>query len=253
MPRQAKTARIRRARPADPYVRLRLDEHEDLADVLVDGDHVAWAQLGGKSDTECWGTALGSDPNRLVTLLRGLHTRQGLDGITVPEDVFGHLPLGLRSRDAGHWCLWEWVPGTSIEHGEATWLSADDPRIATLLRHSASAHVFPGDHPMARWAGVVESGALLSVAGCLPGPNGYAHVVSVCTDPLARGRRLAQRCIALLIARSREQGDRGVTLEMYVANDAGRRAYQRMGFVEVGRYASGLLDRSLPIRAARLA
>ena len=32
-----------------------------------------------------------------------------------------------------------------------------------------------------------------------------------------------------------------VVLEMYTANEAGRRAYSALGFRERGRYASGLL------------
>jgi len=101
--------------------------------------------------------------------------------------------------------------------------------------------VFPGDRP-AQWAGIVEGNALLCVAARFDESNGYAHVVSVCTHPRARGRGLAQQAIGLLVERARGEDCRGVMLEMYASNEPARRAYGRMGFAEVGRYKSGLLS-----------
>ncbi|MBU6243638.1 MAG: GNAT family N-acetyltransferase [Actinomycetales bacterium] len=254
------------AAPADPYVRLRL--HDDaIAEAVIDGPAVAWMSirnatrrpsgrsLGAGDDgpaavRERWGSLCGSDAPRMIRALVeldsrvGLDGRGGLDGVTVPAGIFGLLPPGLTSPDPGHWSLWELSDDAHAVPGRARLLDPADDRIRPLLMHSPSAHVFPGDRP-AQWAGIVEGDDLLAVAARIDEPNGFAHVVSVCTDPRARGRRLAQQAIGLLIEQARSDGCRGVMLEMYASNDPARRAYLRMGFAEVGQYMSGLLYRGV--------
>jgi ribosomal protein S18 acetylase RimI-like enzyme len=63
----------------------------------------------------------------------------------------------------------------------------------------------------------------------------------VCTDPARRGEGLARRACTRIMQLAVEEGAPAIVLEMYVANDAGRRTYEALGFHEVGRYRSGLL------------
>lgn len=238
--------RIRQAAGSDPYVRLRLNE-AGIEEVLVeetDGDLGAVAWSTRRPSGQRWGIALGKDATLMSALLQRLDQHWPLDGVTVPADASGGLPDHLSSPDPGHWSLWELDRLAQPNAGAAIALDPADPRIARLLAHSPSAHVFPGERA-AHWAGVEESGNLLSVAAQYREANGYAHVVSVCTHPSARGRRLAEASIGHLVQEARSTGCTGVLLEMYTANEPGRRAYRRMGFVEVGQYRSGLLAHAL--------
>jgi RimJ/RimL family protein N-acetyltransferase len=183
----------------------------------------------------------------VVRLVVELVDQHEVDGITVSESAFGLLPGHLRSPDPGHWCFWMLDPaGLTLPPTTATELALDDPRIAPLLAHSDSAHIFPGDPAIVRWAGVVDGDRLVAVAGQISERSGAAHLVSVCTDPRYRGRRLAgEACLGIMRAAVAE-GAPMLVLEMYTANEAGRRAYSALGFVERGRYASGLLAHALP-------
>ena len=120
-------------------------------------------------------------------------------------------------------------------------LALDDPRIAVLLTHSTSAHIYPGDPRIVRWAGMVDGDRLLSVAGQITERTGAAHIVSVCTDPTVRGRGLARHACSRIIESAIGDEVPMIVLEMYAENEAGRRTYSALGFTEVGRYRSGLL------------
>ena len=120
-------------------------------------------------------------------------------------------------------------PTTAIE------LALDDPRIAPLLAHSDSAHIFPGD-PGDRALG--RRGRRRPARGG-GGPGhasdpGAAHLVSVCTDPRYRGRRLAREACLGIMRAAVAEGAPMLVLEMYAANEAGRRAYGALGFTEAG-------------------
>ncbi len=228
------------ARPTDPFVRWMV---RDLVpdQLAVDGDHVAWI-WSGRENGEVWATALGSHPARVVALVEQLASATAVDGVTVPDNAFDVLPRELQSPDPGHWCYWTLDPHHAPAVSDvAVDLSLDDPRIAELLIHSTSAHVFPGDPNLVRWAGVLDGDRLVSVAGQVTERTGAAHIVSVCTDPSVRGRGLARHACTGIIHGAIADGAPQIVLEMYAANEAGRRTYSALGFAEVGRYKSGLL------------
>ncbi|MBK9740248.1 MAG: GNAT family N-acetyltransferase [Actinobacteria bacterium] len=233
------------ARPTDPFVRWRVDPEETLA-VAVDGDHVGWTRRS-ESGTELWGTALGGDPARVARLIERLDAVAALDGVTVPDRAFTALPARLTSPSPGHWSPWfiepEHVPR---DPSAAVDLDPHDPRIDVVLAHSWSAEAFAGDPRVHRWAGVVEGDRVLAVAAERRRSNGAAHLVSVCTIPEVRGRGLAGRACLRLMQRACADGVPVIYLEMYAANESGRRTYGKLGFSEAGTYRSGLLhpDRS---------
>jgi ribosomal protein S18 acetylase RimI-like enzyme len=175
-----------------------------------------------------------------------LAAEHDIHGVTVPEEAFERLPADLRSPDPGHWCLWTLDPASATAHeSSAIDIALDDPRIGPLLAYSDSAHIFPGHPRLERWSGILDGDRLVAVAARITEPSGAAHLVSVCTDPQFRGRGLARDVCARLIDAAVAEGVPMIVLEMYVANDAGRRVYSRLGFTEVGRYRSGLLSHAL--------
>lgn len=228
------------ARPDDPYLRWRFDP-SIAVDAIADGDHVAWAHV--TRNGERWGNAFGDDPERVVALLRALDARAPLDGITCPEAAKPSMPSAWDGPDPGHWSLWTRDARVPLDPGDAVELPLDDPRIRPLLEHSSSAYVFPGHPRMRRWAGVLAGDRLLAVAGHQRDQHGAAHLVSVCTDPEARGRGLAARAMALLIARAEAEDVPCVFLEMYVDNPPAAALYRGLGFAERGRYFSWLIGR----------
>lgn len=228
------------ARPDDPFLRWRLDP-STVVDARADGDHVAWAHV--TRNGERWGSALGEDVERVVALLRELDARAPLDGITCPEHARPAMPAAWDGPDPGHWSLWMRQGGAPCDPGDAVEVALDDPRIRPLLEHSPSAYVFPGHPGMVRWAGVEEGDRLLAVAGHQRDQHGAAHLVSVCTDPQARGRGLAGHAMALLIARAEDEGAPCIVLEMYVDNPPAAAVYRRLGFVEQRRFFSWLIGR----------
>ena len=248
---------LRQARPADPFLRLRMED-PDIGAYAIDGDHVALLRTGRMSG-ETWVTALGDDPARILALIEALRPR-GFDGVTAHDHVFEKLPDDLRGPDPGHWSLWELtsppipaecapaddahgVSGSAGAHSaqEVVRLEPDDPRIDPLLEHSTSAYIHAGDPHVAEWRGIVEGDTLVAVGARVGAAHGRAHLVSICTDPSHRGQGLGRAITASLAAEALAAGATGVWLEMYADNAAAARAYRSVGFEEMGRYRSALL------------
>lgn len=241
------------ARPDDPLVRWMVAPGGigDLSagpEAVAEGANVAWLGRASRPG-ERWVTGLGEDPEAVVRLVARIASEHEVDGVTITESAFGHLPPELTSPDPGHWCFWTLDPADAVlGPSSALELALDDPRIGPLLAHSDSAHIFPGNPRIVRWAGVEQDGALVAVAGQVTEPSGAAHLLSVCTHPDHRGCGLAREACTTVMAAAIADGAPMLVLEMYTANESGRRAYSALGFVERGRYASGLLAHALPPR-----
>ena len=229
---------LRQARPDDPFLRLRLEDHH-IGPYAVDGDHVALLRTGRMSG-ETWVTALGDDPVRILALIEELRPH-GFDGVTAHDHVFEVLPEELRGPDPGHWSLWELTGGIG-DVPTTVRLDPLDPRIDPLLEHSTSAYIHAGDPHAEEWRGIVEGDALVAVGARVGAAHGRAHLVSICTDPAQRGRGLGRAITASLAAEALGSGATGVWLEMYADNEAAARAYRAVGFDEMGRYRSALRD-----------
>ena len=245
---------LRQARPADPFLRLRMED-PDIGAYAIDGDHVALLRAGRKSG-EVWVTALGDDPARILALIEELRPL-GFDGVTVHDHVFAHLPDELRGPDPGHWSLWELTSAecavadgslgvsesaTAHSASEVVRLEPDDARIDPLLAHSSSAYIRAGDPHVEEWRGIVEGDALIAVGARVGAAHGRAHLVSICAAPAHRGQGLGRAITASLAAEALAAGAAGVWLEMYADNAAAARAYRAVGFEEMGRYRSAMLD-----------
>ena len=229
---------LRQARPSDPFLRLRMED-PDIGAYAIDGDHVALLRTGRMSG-ETWVTALGDDPARILALIEELRPH-GFDGVTAHDHVFEQLPDDLRGPDPGHWSLWE-LTGEIVGAATTERLEPDDPRIDALLEHSSSAYIHAGDPHVEEWRGIVDGDALVAVGARVGAAHGRAHLVSICTDPAQRGRGLGRAITASLAAEALASGATGVWLEMYADNAVAARAYRSVGFEEMGRYRSALLD-----------
>ena len=82
----------------------------------------------------------------------------------------------------------------------------------------------PTARPLGRRA---DGDRLVSVAAQVNEESGAAHLVSVCTDPEYRGRGLARHACTRIMRTAISEGAPMLILEMYVGNEAGRRAYRR--------------------------
>ena len=248
---------LRQARPDDPFLRLRMED-PDIGAYAIDGDHVALLRAGRRSG-EVWVTALGDDPERILVLINQLRPH-GFDGVTTHDHVWERLPDDLRGPDPGHWSLWELTSPDSLESApvladfadasdtaarsahRVVRLEPDDPRIDELLEHSASAYIHAGDPHVEEWRGIVDGDELVAVGARVGAAHGRAHLVSICTDPAQRGRGLGRAITASLAAEALASGASGVWLEMYADNEAAARVYRAVGFQELGRYQSALLN-----------
>lgn len=228
--------------PGDPYLRWRIAP-EDISDAMSRDGHAAWTHRTEKG--ERWATALGPDPMVVTALLAGIESRGGIDGITVHDTVMEALPAQWQGADPGHWSAWT-LDAHPPSPGTAVRLSLGDARIDALLAHSPSSYIGADDPRVVAWAGVIEAGELLSVAGAIREASGAWHLVSVCTAPAARGRGLAADPIGLLCAEAAAQAAPCVFLEMYVGNVAGSALYRRLGFVERARYRSWVIGGEHP-------
>ena len=229
---------LRQARPSDPFLRLRMED-PDIGAYAIDGDHVALLRTGRMSG-ETWVTALGDDPARILALIEELRPH-GFDGVTAHDHVFVQLPDELQGPDPGHWSLWE-LTRPLIAAPPTVRLEPDDPRIDQLLEHSSSAYIHAGDPHVEEWRGIVDGDALIAVGARVGAAHGRAHLVSICTDPGYRGQGLGRAITSSLAAEALASGATGVWLEMYADNAAAARAYRAVGFEELGRYRSALLD-----------
>lgn len=226
------------ARPADPFLRLRLADGAGVEDYVVDGDHVAFIRRGRRAE-ETWVSALGDDPARIRGLIEVLRVH-GLDGVHVHDHIYDTLPPSLQGPDPGHWSLWE-LTSRSTPAVETVRLDAADPRIDRLLEHSSSAYIHAGDPDVEEWRGMTDGDDLIAVGARARSAHRRAHLVSICTDPARRGEGLGRTITASLATEALASGSTGVWLEMYADNAAAARTYQSVGFEEVGRYRSALL------------
>ena len=229
---------LRQARPADPFLRVRMEDPK-IGAYAIDGDHVAFLRTGRMSG-ETWVTALGDDPARILALIDELRVH-GFDGVTVHDHVFEYLPDDIRGPDPGHWSLWELTGDLTVAR-ETVRLDPNDPRIDPLLAHSSSAYIYAGDPHVVEWRGITDGDALVAVGARQADAHDGAHLASICTHPGSRGQGLGRAITASLAAEALKAGAPWVWLDMYADNAAAARTYRAVGFEEMGRYRSALRD-----------
>ena len=111
---------------------------------------------------------------------------------------------------------------------------AEAANLAEALRRYVAAEL-PAGHFLC-WVGVADDGAVIACSGLVfvqkpPGSHNQsgreAYIMNMYTVPEWRGRGLASRLFAAIVARAHEAGIRLVRLH---ATEAGRAIYERVGF-----------------------
>ena len=122
------------------------------------------------------------------------------------------------------------------EMGEVA--TADEASLAEAIRRYLATEL-PAGRFLA-WVGVAGDGAVIACGGLVfarkpPSPHNHtgreAYIMNMYTAPHWRGRGLAARLFAAIVAQAREAG---VGLIRLHATEAGRALYERAGFRAVG-------------------
>ncbi len=234
------------ARPDDRFLRYDVSPRR-VERTLVRGRAVAWTSTHPFRGVR-WLTAVGDDAGPAASAaaeLIGAVGAEGLDihGITVPTQAEARLAPPLRSPAPERWSWWWTEQAPARRAGEAAVVLLDpaDPRIPALLRHSASASAEPGDPKIRRWVGIVVADDLVACACHTEHQPGVPHLASVVTRPDHRGLGLAGDLCAWLTRTALDEGAPVVSLGMYADNEAARKVYRGLGFVQEAEFSSGYL------------
>lgn len=151
----------------------------------------------------------------------------------VRDDWETHLDLGLTqlTDDA--------VDTTGARGSDIVDLDQTDvPEMLRLTALTRPGPFLPRTVAFGGYAGVVEDGRLVAMAGRRLSVPGWVEVSAVCTDPAVRGRGHARRVITEVVRGIRRDGDRAF-LHVAVGNPA-RGLYEAMGFT--AGYDSKVID-----------
>jgi GNAT superfamily N-acetyltransferase len=100
----------------------------------------------------------------------------------------------------------------------------------------------PGEREILFWHGIRgDEGELLAIGGAVRWKSGATMVVSIATDPIARGKLMAQEVTASLVKRLFDLGEAVVGLGVWAHNAPAIRAYEHVGFQLQEEFVSGPL------------
>lgn len=162
--------------------------------------------------------------------------------VTVPYGTL--LPEWLRPAEVDAWA-WRAIDAPPpLQPGEerVTWLGEDDLDDVKALLTTASpgASVWPGDGAARRWAGIRDGQRLVACLADTTRLAGVGHVSGIATAVEAHGRGYGAAITAWSARRLLAEGAGLVTLGVYSDNAAAMRMYDRLGFSDGHRMASGV-------------
>lgn len=113
-----------------------------------------------------------------------------------------------------------------------------DTEISDFLKaHAPNSSVWPGNPELVFWAGKRnQSGELIAVGAVTMWETGQKVVSSVGTAGHERGKGLATRLLAEMVAKSNELGFARLGLAVRADNIPAKRAYEKVGFVLCGEF-----------------
>lgn len=103
---------------------------------------------------------------------------------------------------------------------------------------SPTASTSPGDEEVITWHGIFANERLVAVGAATRWKSGAAVLASIAVAPDARGQGLATEITASLTDMLFQHGEKRVSLGMYAANSAARRAYEKVGYQLLGEFTS---------------
>ncbi|GDX23869.1 hypothetical protein LBMAG10_05340 [Actinomycetes bacterium] len=113
-----------------------------------------------------------------------------------------------------------------------------DTEISDFLKaHAPNSSVWPGNPELVFWAGKRnQSGELIAVGAVTMWETGQKVVSSVGTAGHERGKGLATKLLAEMVAKSNELGFARLGLAVRADNIPAKRAYEKVGFVLCGEF-----------------
>jgi len=113
-----------------------------------------------------------------------------------------------------------------------------DEEISDFLKlHAPNSSVWPGNPELVFWAGTRnESGELIAVGAVTMWETGQKVLSSVGTAENERGKGLATKLVAEMVAKVHELGFPRLGLAVRADNIAAKRAYEKVGFALCGEF-----------------
>jgi ribosomal protein S18 acetylase RimI-like enzyme len=113
-----------------------------------------------------------------------------------------------------------------------------DEEISDFLKaHAPNSSVWPGTPELVFWAGTRnESGELIAVGAVTMWETGQKVLSSVGTSEHERGKGIATKLVAEMVAKANELGFPRLGLAVRADNIPAKRAYEKVGFVLCGEF-----------------
>ncbi len=113
-----------------------------------------------------------------------------------------------------------------------------DEEISDFLKaHAPNSSVWPGNPELLFWAGIRnDSGELIAVGAVTMWESGQKIVSSVGTAEHERGKGLATKLVAEMVAKAHELEFPRLALAVRADNIAAKRAYEKVGFALCGEF-----------------
>ena len=114
----------------------------------------------------------------------------------------------------------------------------DDEEISDFLKvHAPNSSVWPGNPELVFWAGIRnDSGELIAVGAVTMWETGQKIVSSIGTAEHERGKGIATKLVAEMVAKAYELGFPRLGLAVRADNIAAKRAYEKVGFALCGEF-----------------
>jgi RimJ/RimL family protein N-acetyltransferase len=188
-----------------------------------------------------WILGLGAyEPFSIPALLNQASTLEVR--VTIPR---AWLKVSLEKRSEWNFLLITSTPKLSNRYVVEE-LKSDAEITKFIERAAPDSSTKPGDSEILFWHGIHgDDGELLSVGGAVRWRNGTTMVVSIATDPIARGKSMAQEVTASLAKRLFDSGEFAVGLGVWAQNTPAIRAYEKVGFQLAEEFVSGPLTSGL--------
>jgi len=180
-------------------------------------------------DVNLFASSRDETPAAVAALAELLRPGETVLVLQVPEVV---IPSGLVEIKAATGVQMVASRGTSVEidRGDIRTLTdADAPEMLALARLTEPGPFLARTQAMGTFLGIRMAGRLAAMAGERMRFPGYTEVSGVCTHPDFRGRGLARRLSAAVLADIEARGDQAF-LHAWQSNHAAITLYESLGF-----------------------
>ncbi len=180
-------------------------------------------------DVNLFASSRDETPAATAALAELVRPGENVFVLQVPAVV---IPSGLVEIKAARGVQMVASSGTSVatDRGDVRTLTdADAPEMLALARLTEPGPFLGRTHSMGTFLGIRIDGRLAAMAGERMRFPGYTEVSGVCTHPDFRGRGLARRLSAAVLADLEARGDQAF-LHAWKSNHAAITLYQSLGF-----------------------